>query len=94
MPYSATPPKPAIARSPRSSRKVATSRTAANGMRAPSAVDARLLDRQRLDLQAVDADHGVAVVHQVMRQLEAGRSQPDHQHGAARRGTRDRAGAG
>ena len=47
--------------------------------------DAGLLGRQRLDLQAVDADHGVAVVHQVMREGEARRTQPDHQHGAAGR---------
>ena len=39
--------------------------------------------RQRLDLQPVDADHGVAVVHQVVRQREAGRAEPDHQHLAA-----------
>ena len=36
MPYSATPPKPAITRAPRSSRSSALSRIARNGTRAPS----------------------------------------------------------
>ena len=35
---------------------------------------------ERLDLQAVDADHGVAVVHQVVRDGEAGRPEADDQH--------------
>ena len=47
---------------------------------------AGLLDRQRLDLQSIDADHGMAVIHQVMRQIEARRAQPHHEHGAAGRG--------
>ena len=90
MPYSATPPKPAMARSPRSSRSASTSRTAAKGRRAPSADTPDCIGRQRLDLEAVDADDRVAVVHQVMREVEARRAQPHHQHGAAGRGTRDR----
>ena len=53
-------------------------------------LDAGLRRRQRLDLQPVDADDRVAVIHQVMRKIEAGRAQPDDQHGAAGRGTRDR----
>ncbi len=53
-------------------------------------LDARLRSRKRLDLESVDADDRVAVIHQVMGEIEAGRTQPDHQHGAARRRTRDR----
>ena len=45
---------------------------------------------QRLDLQPVDRHHGVAVVHQMMRQREARRPQPDHQHLASGRGPRQR----
>jgi hypothetical protein len=45
---------------------------------------------QRLDLQPVDADHRMAVVHQVMCEVEACGPEADHQHGAPRRGTRDR----
>ena len=36
------------------------------------------------------ADHGVAVVHQMMRQREAGGAEPDHQHLAPGRGHRQR----
>ncbi len=40
---------------------------------------------QRLDLEAVDGDDGVAVVHQVVRQREPGRPQADDQDLAAGR---------
>ena len=43
-------------------------------------IHARRLFRQRLDLQAVNANHGMAVVHQVVRQREARRSKPNHQN--------------
>ena len=69
MPYSATPPNPAITRSSRFSNNAPTSRTGADGSKP-----------ERLDLQPVDRHHGVAVVHQVMRQREAGRTEPDDQH--------------
>ena len=46
--------------------------------------------RQRLDLEAVDADHGMAVVHQVMGEIESRRTEADDQHGTAGGGTRDR----
>jgi hypothetical protein len=52
--------------------------------------DARLSHRQRLDLEAIDADHGVAVVHQMVGEVEARRAETDHQHGAARRRTGNR----
>ncbi len=38
---------------------------------------------ERLDLQAIDGDHGVAVVHEVMRKREAGGPEADDQHFAA-----------
>ena len=40
---------------------------------------------ERLDLQAIDRDHGVAVIHQMMRQRKAGRPEPDDQHLVAAR---------
>src|SRR5436190_1596599 len=51
--------------------------------------NAGLLDRQRLDFEAIDADHGVSIVHQMVREVETGGAQPDHQHGAAGRRPRD-----
>ena len=69
MPYSATPPNPAITRSSRFSNRVSTSRTGADEV-----------EVERLDLQAVDGDDGVAVVHQMMRQGEPGRAEADDQH--------------
>ena len=48
------------------------------------------IHRQRLDLQAVHADHRVAVVHQMMREREAGGSQADHQHLVPALGPRQR----
>ena len=80
MPYSATPPNPAMTRSSRFSNSVSTSRTGA-----------RDVEAQRLDLQAVDGDDGVAVVHQMMRQGEAGRAEADDQHLAAAVGAGQRA---
>jgi hypothetical protein len=59
MPYSATPPKPAIARSPRSSRRLGDILHRGKGMARAVGRHAGLLDGQRLDLQAVDADHRV-----------------------------------
>jgi hypothetical protein len=47
--------------------------------------DPRHLRRQRLDLQAVDADDGVAVVEQEMRQREPGRTHSDDQRPLAGR---------
>ncbi len=43
---------------------------------------------QRFDLQAVDRGNRVAIVHQVVRQREAGRAQTDDQNlvAAGRRG--------
>ena len=49
------------------------------------------IEPERLDLQAVDRHHGVAVVHQVMRQREAGGTEPDDQHLASAVGPRQRA---
>ncbi len=83
MPYSATPPKPAMARLPRSSEVSSTSRIGWKGTRLPSR-DTGECRRQRLDLQPVDRHHGVAVVQQIMRQRVAGRSQAHHQHLRAR----------
>ena len=81
MPYSATPPKPAITRSSRFSNSVAD---VAHRRRRGSKAE-------RLDLQPVDRHHRVAVVHQVMRQREAGGAEPDDQHLAAGVGPRQRA---
>ena len=36
--------------------------------------------RQRLDLQAIDADHGVPVVEKMMRERESCRAHADHEH--------------
>ncbi len=80
MPYSATPPKPAIARSSSDSYRLIASRTGAKGARAAVGVDAREVGRQRLDLEPVDADHRVAVVHEVVGEAESGRAHADHQH--------------
>ena len=46
--------------------------------------------RQRLDLQSVHRRHRVAVVHQMMREREARRTQSDHQHLVSGRGLRNR----
>ena len=91
MPYSATPPKPAITRSSSGSRSSATSRIGRNGTRAAMRIDAGDIGGQRLDLEPVDGDDGVAVVHQMVREREAGRPEPDHQHLAPGRGPRQRA---
>ena len=48
-------------------------------------VHAREAGGQRLDLEPVDAHHRMAVVHQVVRETEAGRPQADHQHALAAR---------
>ena len=48
--------------------------------------DAGEVFRQRLDLEAVDAHDRVPVVHQEVRQREAGRPHADDQHALARRG--------
>ena len=42
--------------------------------------DARQRRVERLDLEAVDADHRVAVVQQVVRERESGRAHADDQH--------------
>ena len=84
MPYSATPPKPAIRRSSSGSVSVATSRTGANGTRSPAIVMPDSAGVERLDLEPVDADDRVAVVDEVMRQREAGGPQADDQHALAR----------
>ncbi len=47
------------------------------------AVHAAQAGRQRLDLQAVDADDGMALVHEFMRQRVAGRTEAGHQHTVA-----------
>ena len=47
---------------------------------APSGVDPGNLGRQRLDLEPVDRGDEMAVVHQVVRQGEPGRAEPDDQH--------------
>ncbi len=86
MPYSATPPNPAMTRASSGSRSSATSRIGAERHPRAARIDAGNILRQRLDLEPVDGHHGVAVVHQVMREREAGRPQPDHQHLAAGRG--------
>jgi len=46
----------------------------------PANSDSGNVGGQRLDLQSVDADHRVAVVHQMMRQRKSSRAQSDHQH--------------
>ena len=53
-------------------------------------VDAGQRGGQRLDLETVDADDQMAVVHQVMRERKAGRPHADDQHAfaAARLGIR------
>ena len=52
--------------------------------------DARDRRRQRLDLQAVDTDDGVAVVEQMMRERDAGGSHAHDQHALAGVGKRKR----
>ena len=52
--------------------------------------DSRQRGGQRLDLEPVDADDRVAVVHQVVRQREAGRSHADDERALGRRGARRR----
>ena len=95
MPYSATPPNPAMTRVVEAARtRLATSRIGANGTRSPSGVDAGDLGRQRLDLQPVDRGDEMAVIDQVMRQGEPGRAEPDHQHLVARSPASAAAGAG
>ena len=74
MPYSATPPKPAITRSSSGSISASTSRTGSNGTRSPAIVMPRKRRVERLDLEPVDADHGVAVVDEVVRERESGRA--------------------
>ena len=90
MPYSATPPKPAITRSSevlvdlghvadrleRHARAVGSTPETARGSGS--------IFRPSI------ADHGVAVVHQVMREREAGGAQADDQHLAAGRRPRQR----
>ncbi len=53
-------------------------------------VDAGNVRRQRLDLEPVHGHDGVTVVHEMMGEGEPGRPEPDHQHGAASRGFRQR----
>jgi hypothetical protein len=70
MPYSATPPKPAITRSSSGSRSSARHRAPARKRdAAPRASTPESRSRQRLDLQAVDAHHRVPVVHEVVRDV-------------------------
>ena len=57
----------------------------------PERVRAGEFGGQGFDLQAVDADHGVAVVHQVVRDRESGRPEADDQYLSARRRTWNRA---
>ena len=90
MPYSATPPKPAIRRSSSGSISESTSRTGANGTRSPAIVMPERRGVERLDLEPVDADHGVAVVDEVVREREPRGSESDDQHALAGRGQRHR----
>src|SRR5690606_8367447 len=46
---------------------------------------------ERLDFEAIDGDDGMAVVHEVVRQVEAGRTETDHQDRFAAVRPRDRA---
>ncbi len=71
---------------------VATSRTGANAHALAGDGDAGQRGIERLDLEAVDADHGVPVVDEVMREREAGGSHADDQHALA--GARARAAGG
>ena len=73
---------------------VATSRTGANGTRSPAIATPDSARVERLDLQPVDADHRVAVVHQVVREREAGRPHADDQHALARCAAAAAGGAG
>ena len=86
MPYSATPPKPARRRSSSGVVRSFQLSTARGG----HASRADQIRRQRLDLQAVDADHAEAGVQQVLRQREAGRPEADDQHVLADVRPRDR----
>ena len=75
MPYSATPPNPAIdavVEPLAQARDVADRRGTARARR--RAIDAGDFRRQRLDLQPVDRRDEVAVIHQVMRQGEPRRA--------------------
>ena len=88
MPYSATPPKPrhdALVEPLVDFRDVVD--RAGRG-RVAMRVHARDIGGQRLDLEAVDRDDGVAVVHQMMREREARRAEADHENLLARRRAR------
>ncbi len=76
MPYSDTPPNPSSTRS--SSVAVDLAPVADRPRRLRVGADDVL--RQRLDLQAVDADDAEAFVHEVMRQRVPGRAEPDDEH--------------
>ena len=95
MPYSATPPKPAITRASSGSLQLRQVADRAEGhARAVGAVTPEIVGVERLDLEPVDADHGVAVVHQVVREREARRPHADHEHALAGCGERQRTRAG
>ena len=85
MPYSATPPKPAITRSSSGSASVADVADRLEGHALAVGVDAGQRGGERLDLEAVDADDRVAVVQQVVRERESGRAHADDQRALARR---------
>src|SRR5258708_10863652 len=49
---------------------------------------------ERLDLEPVDGGYGMAVVHEMVREIEAGGPEPDHQHLVARVRPRQRTAEG
>ena len=90
MPYSATPPNPAIAALVEPLVEVGDVADRRERHALAAASDAGDLRRQRLDLQPVDRGDEMAVVHQVMRQVEPGRPEADDQHLVARLRLRQR----
>ena len=49
-------------------------------------INARQFRLQRFDFQTVDTNHGVAIIHQEVREREAGRPHTNHKHPLATRG--------
>ena len=90
MPYSATPPKPAMTRSSSLSTRACDIADRAERVAAAVGHHAGDLGRQRLDLEPVDRGDEMAVVDQVVREGEAGRTKPDDEHLIAARRLRQR----
>ena len=71
MPYSATPPNPAMVRAPSGSRSSVDIADRPERRTGAVRVDTRDLPRQRLDLQPVHGHHGVAVIEEMMGERTA-----------------------